>query len=54
MECDTCYYTGPEGESHYHIVLEHGKVVRMWYVSGSGYWDREIEPDEYVVEYLNT
>jgi hypothetical protein len=49
--CRKCNYTGPEGEDHYHIVVEHGRVTEVWFVSGSGYWDRELEKDEYFVEY---
>jgi hypothetical protein len=49
--CNKCSYTGPEGEAHYHIVVEKGKVTEVWYMSGSGYWDRDLEPDEWFVEY---
>ena len=51
MQCEKCSYTGPEGEDHYHIVVEKGQVTEVWYVSGDGYWDRELERDEYFVEY---
>jgi hypothetical protein len=51
MNCEKCSYTGPEGESHYHIVVVDGEVTGVWFVSRSGYWDRELEKDEYFVEY---
>ena len=50
MQCKKCFYI-PDGESHYHITVEKGKVTSVWFVSGSGYWDRELEKDEYFVEY---
>jgi hypothetical protein len=49
--CEKCSYTGPEGEAHYHIIVEQGKVTEVWYMSGDGYWDRDLEPDEWFVEY---
>ena len=49
--CHKCNYTGPEGEAHYHIIVEQGKVTGVWYMSGNGYWDRDLEPDEWFVEY---
>lgn len=51
MDCKQCALTGPEGNNHYHIIVEHGEVTEVWFVSGSGYWDRKLEPDEYTVEY---
>ena len=33
------------------VIVEHGEVTEVWFVSGSGYWDRKLEPDEYTVEY---
>jgi hypothetical protein len=51
MKCDKCQFTGPEGQSHHHIVVENGKVVSVEYISGDGYWDRELEKSEYFVEY---
>ena len=51
MQCEKCSYTGPEGEDHYHIVVANGRVTKVWFVSGSGYWDRELEKEEYFVEY---
>jgi hypothetical protein len=47
MQCDTCF----REQAHYHIIVEQGKVTQVWYVSSSGYWDRELEQDEYFVEY---
>jgi hypothetical protein len=49
--CKKCSYTGPEGEAHYHITVEHSVVTQVDYISASGYWDRELEPDEWFVEY---
>ena len=43
-----------DGKAYYHIVVEDGKVVSVDYVSATGYWDREIEPDELFVEHRNT
>jgi hypothetical protein len=51
MQCEKCSYTGPEGEAHYHITVERGVVTQVDYISASGYWDRELEPDEWFVEY---
>ena len=51
MECGKCARTGPEGESHYHITVENGIVVDVWFMSGSGFWDRKLEKAEYFVEY---
>jgi hypothetical protein len=45
--CDTC----SKEEVHYHIVVEKGKVTEVWYMSADGYWDRDLEKDEYFVEY---
>jgi hypothetical protein len=28
--CEKCSYTGPEGEAHYHIIVEQGKVTEVW------------------------
>jgi hypothetical protein len=50
-QCEKCRFTGPEGESHHHIRVENGHVVRVDYMSGDGYWDRELESSEYFVEY---
>jgi hypothetical protein len=47
QSCDTCF----KEEAHYHIVVEHGKVTEVWYMSADGYWDRDLEKDEYFVEY---
>ena len=51
--CKKCSYTGPEGEAHYHITVEHGVVTQVDYISASGYWDRELEKDEWFVEYTD-
>jgi hypothetical protein len=50
MQCEKCSYTGPEGEDHYHINVAHGVVTEVWFVSGNGYWDRELEKDEWVAQ----
>jgi hypothetical protein len=47
MSCDTCF----NEEAHYHIVVENGKVTEVWYMSADGYWDRDLEKNEYFVEY---
>ena len=52
-ECRKCSYGDPIGEAHYHITVEHGRVIQVDYVSADGYWDRELEPDEWFVEYKN-
>jgi hypothetical protein len=49
--CKKCSYGDPMGEAHYHIVVEHGRVIQVDYLSADGYWDRELEKDEYFVEY---
>ncbi len=49
--CEKCSFGDPVSEAHYHIVVEHGKVTEVWYLSADGYWDRELEKDEYFVEY---
>ncbi len=51
MQCQQCSASGPGGKAHYHIVIENGQVTSVWYLSGDGYWDRELEKDEYTVEY---
>jgi hypothetical protein len=47
MTCETCV----KGEAHYHIIVEQGKVTEVWYLSADGYWDRDLQQDEYFVEY---
>ena len=42
MQCETCRFTGPEGKAHHHIIVENGAVVGVYYMSGDGYWDREL------------
>jgi hypothetical protein len=51
MQCEKCSLTGSEGEAHYHIVVENGVITTVQYFSSDGYWDRELEPDEWFVEY---
>ena len=51
MPCQKCSRGDPVGEAHYHIIVENGRVTQMDYLSANGYWDRELEDDEYVVEY---
>jgi hypothetical protein len=45
--CHACF----EEEAHYHITVEQGVVTQVDYISADGYWDRELEKDEYFVEY---
>jgi hypothetical protein len=53
VQCWKCSYTGPpEGKDHYHIVVEKGRVTQVDFVSINGCWDRELEKDEYFVEYI--
>jgi hypothetical protein len=41
-----------QGRSDYFkIIVENGIVNAVWYISESGYWDRELEEQEYSVEY---
>jgi hypothetical protein len=47
IQCETCF----KSEGHYHIIVEQEKVTAVWYISADGYWDRELEPDKYAVEY---
>jgi hypothetical protein len=51
MPCKQCSRGDPVGEAHYHIIVENGKVTEVWYLSANGYWDRDLEKDEYFVEY---
>ena len=51
MQCERCRFTGPEGRAHHHIIVENGAVVGVYYISGDGYWDRELTKSEYFVEY---
>lgn len=48
--CAKCPTGGPEGESHYYILVKNGEIIGVWYASGSGYWDRELEADDWFVE----
>ena len=47
FRCDTCF----KEVGHYHITVEHGVVTTVDYLSANGYWDRELEKDEWFVEY---
>ena len=47
INCDACF----KEEGHYHITVEHGIVRTVDYISANGYWDRELEKDEWFVEY---
>jgi hypothetical protein len=49
MTCESCL----NEEGHYHIIVEKGKVRDVWYMSGDGYWDRALDPEEYAVEYTD-
>jgi hypothetical protein len=31
--------------------VKNGVVTKVWYVSADGYWDRDLEKDEWFVEY---
>jgi hypothetical protein len=46
-QCETCF----QYKGHYHIIVEQGKVIEVWYISADGYWDRDVASDEYFVEY---
>jgi hypothetical protein len=50
-QCLQCDFRDPVGEAHYHIIVENGVVTDVWYMSADGYWDRDLEKDEYFVEY---
>jgi hypothetical protein len=41
-------------DDHYHITVVHGVVTQVDFLSGNGYWDRELEKDEWFVEYTDT
>jgi hypothetical protein len=49
MKCIKC--SGVREGAHYHIKIEHGVVTSVSYASSDGYWDRELEKEEYVVDY---
>ena len=51
MRCKPCSMGDPISWAHYHIIVKNGVVTDMWYVSADGYWDRELEKDEWFVEY---
>ena len=48
MGCLKC--SGMKEGAHYHIKIENGVVTSVKYASLDGYWDRELEKDEYVVD----
>ena len=49
MGCLKC--SGVKEGAHYHIKIERGVVTQVDYISANGNWDRELEKDEYVVDY---
>ena len=51
MRCVKCSFLGAKAQraAHYHIVLKAGNVISVAFLSMTGSWDRELEPDEYVV-----
>lgn len=53
MQCELCAFGDPVSKTHYHVIVENGVVTHLWYLSANGYWDRELEKDEYLVEYKN-
>src|SRR4051794_12452628 len=46
QSCATCF----KEESHYHIVVAEGVITTVRFVSANGYWDRELEKEEWFVE----
>jgi hypothetical protein len=51
MRCKPCSIGDPKSWAHYHIIVKNGVITDVWYVSDDGYWDRELEKDEWFVEY---
>jgi hypothetical protein len=51
MPCQQCSMGDPVGLAHYHITVVNGVVTQVDYISANGYWDRELEQDEWFVEY---
>ena len=51
MRCKPCSMRDPISWAHYHIIVKHGVVTEVWYISADGYWDRDLEIDERFVEY---
>jgi hypothetical protein len=49
IHCDACF----KEAGHYHITVAHGVVKTVDYISANGYWDRELEKDEWFVEYTD-
>jgi hypothetical protein len=45
--CALCLKKGP----HFHILVENGCVMSVWYISTKDFWDRELDIDEYTVSY---
>ena len=35
----------------YSIIMHEGKVSEVWWCPAGGYWDTDLEPDEYAVMY---
>ena len=51
MRCEPCSMGDPISWAHYHIIVKNGVVTDVWYISADGYWDRDLEKDEWFVEY---
>ena len=51
MRCKPCSMGDPKSWEHYHIIVENGVVTGVTYVSDDGTSDRELEKDEWFVEY---
>jgi hypothetical protein len=51
MSCKPCSIGDPKSWAHYHIIVKNGVVTDVTYVSDDGTWDRELEKDEWFVEY---
>jgi hypothetical protein len=51
MSCKPCSIGDPKSWEHYHIIVKNGVVTDVTYVSDHGTWDRELEKDEWFVEY---
>ena len=51
MRCKPCSIGDPKSWAHYHIIVKNGVVTDVWYISADDYWDRDLEKDEWFVEY---
>jgi hypothetical protein len=51
MRCKPCSMGDPKSWEHHHIIVKNGVVTDVTYVSDDGTWDRELEKDEWFVEY---